>query len=254
MVTEAMVADANMANAMLVASYLVAMNIVSKGCFTEDHLLFLLLFFDAQTKTVFSLCWNRWTWNIKERKYFVKSLERGEVPNINTYMNNLPFDIYINTLGGVSSLAFLEEADLTIGMDHLLKKSVILIKAWLKYETEPTILKSSDGLLSTYALEVMILYIINRFSTEVSTPLQSPLAAAAVRAHLQLRFNPGISFFEKAGWNFEGGYVEVTQGFVDMIGGLKACVWEGFLCCYLRNEVTLLPVVACYGSEIIDAR
>lgn len=70
------------------------------------------------------------------------------------------------------TLLYLEQADLEIGMDHLLKKSIILIKAWLKYENMPTILNSSEGMLSTYALEVMILYIINWFSSEVATPLQ----------------------------------------------------------------------------------
>ncbi|PWA29948.1 potassium transport 2/3 [Artemisia annua] len=52
----------------------VAMNIVGKGISTQDHLLFLLLLFDAQTKNVFTLCWNRWSRNIKLRKLFCMML------------------------------------------------------------------------------------------------------------------------------------------------------------------------------------
>ena len=88
-------------------------------------------------------------------------------------INNVPFDISLNALGGVSSLAFLEEVDAKIGRNHLFKRSIILIKAWFKYVNETDILKSSEGMLSTYALNVMILYIINRFfHIEVKTPLQ----------------------------------------------------------------------------------
>ncbi|PWA87009.1 potassium transport 2/3 [Artemisia annua] len=50
---------------LLVGGNLVAMNIVGKGISTQDHLLFMLLLFDAQTKNVFTLCWNRWSRNIK---------------------------------------------------------------------------------------------------------------------------------------------------------------------------------------------
>ncbi|PWA78239.1 protein transport protein Sec61 subunit beta [Artemisia annua] len=51
----------------VVGGNLVAMNIVGKGISTQDHLLFLLLLFDAQTKNVFTLCWNRWSRNIKRK-------------------------------------------------------------------------------------------------------------------------------------------------------------------------------------------
>nr|GEX87919.1 histidine--tRNA ligase, cytoplasmic [Tanacetum cinerariifolium] len=86
--------------------------------------------------------------------------------------DELPCDISVNALGGVGSLAFMEEADDHIGRDHLLKKSIMLIKSWLVYENEIKILKSPEGLLSTYGLEVMILYIINKFHVEINSPIE----------------------------------------------------------------------------------
>nr|GEU32963.1 putative reverse transcriptase domain-containing protein [Tanacetum cinerariifolium] len=81
---------------------------------------------------------------IKYKIKLVKCQINGEVP----------FDMSVNALGGVGSLAFMEEADEHIARDYF-KKSLILIKAWLIYENEHKILGSSKSLLSTYALECL---------------------------------------------------------------------------------------------------
>ncbi|XVF81943.1 hypothetical protein PTKIN_Ptkin16aG0002900 [Pterospermum kingtungense] len=70
---------------------------------------------------------------------------------------------------GLSALCFLEKVDQIVGKDHLFKRSIILIKAWCYYESR--ILGAHYGLISTYALETMILHIINIFHSSLCGPL-----------------------------------------------------------------------------------
>jgi hypothetical protein len=44
------------------------------------------------------------------------------------YVNNIGVDITVNQLSSLSAIAFLEEADLCIGQNHLFKRSLLLIK------------------------------------------------------------------------------------------------------------------------------
>lgn len=46
-------------------------------------------------------------------------------------VNNISVDITVNQIGALLTLTFLEEADRLIGMDHLFKKSLLLIKVSL---------------------------------------------------------------------------------------------------------------------------
>ncbi|XP_048490119.1 uncharacterized protein LOC104898183 isoform X2 [Beta vulgaris subsp. vulgaris] len=61
------------------------------------------------------------------------------------------------------------EVDRLIGKDHLFKRSIILIKAWCYYESR--ILGAHHGLISTYALETLVLYIFHLFHSSLSGPL-----------------------------------------------------------------------------------
>ncbi|KAG8096073.1 hypothetical protein GUJ93_ZPchr0013g37017 [Zizania palustris] len=75
-----------------------------------------------------------------------------------------------NQTGGICALCFLELVDRKVGKDHLLKRSVILIKAWCYYESR--LLGAHHGLISTYALETLILYIFNLFHKSLHSPLE----------------------------------------------------------------------------------
>lgn len=61
------------------------------------------------------------------------------------------------------------QVDHYIGKDHLFKRSIILIKAWCYYESR--ILGAHHGLISTYALETLILYIFHIFHSSLDGPL-----------------------------------------------------------------------------------
>ncbi|XP_016667605.2 uncharacterized protein [Gossypium hirsutum] len=91
---------------------------------------------------------------------------RAQVKIVKCTVNDILVDISFNQTAGLSALCFLEKVDQLIGKDHLFKRSIVLIKAWCYYESR--ILGAHHGLISTYALETMILYIINVFHSSLS--------------------------------------------------------------------------------------
>lgn len=61
------------------------------------------------------------------------------------------------------------QVDHLVNKNHLFKLSVLLIKAWCHYECR--ILGAYHGLLATYALEALILFIIQLFGSSLNGPL-----------------------------------------------------------------------------------
>lgn len=66
--------------------------------------------------------------------------------------------------------SFVLQVDNLIRKEHLFKESIILIKAWSYYESR--ILGSQHGLLSTYGLEILIIYLFNIYSHTLAGPLE----------------------------------------------------------------------------------
>ncbi|KAK7300801.1 hypothetical protein RJT34_11652 [Clitoria ternatea] len=93
----------------------------------------------------------------------------AEVKLVKCIVQNIVVDISFNQLGGLSTLCFLEKVDRLVGKDHLFKRSIILIKAWCYYESR--ILGAHHGLISTYALETLVLYIFHQFHVSLDGPL-----------------------------------------------------------------------------------
>ncbi|KAK9749501.1 hypothetical protein RND81_02G130100 [Saponaria officinalis] len=102
---------------------------------------------------------------VKEVQYI-----QAEVKIIKCLVENIVVDISFNQLGGLCTLCFLEEVDNLINQDHLFKRSIILIKAWCYYESR--ILGAHHGLISTYALETLVLYIFHIFNNSLTGPLE----------------------------------------------------------------------------------
>lgn len=103
--------------------------------------------------------------HVKEVHYI-----QAEVKIIKCLVENIVVDISFNQLGGLCTLCFLEEVDHLIGQNHLFKRSIILVKAWCYYESR--ILGAHHGLISTYALETLVLYIFHVFNNSFSGPLE----------------------------------------------------------------------------------
>ncbi|CAL9246760.1 unnamed protein product, partial [Arabidopsis halleri] len=103
--------------------------------------------------------------------FVVKDVQliRAEVKLVKCLVQNIVVDISFNQIGGICTLCFLEKIDHLIGKDHLFKRSIILIKAWCYYESR--ILGAFHGLISTYALETLVLYIFHLFHSSLNGPL-----------------------------------------------------------------------------------
>lgn len=102
---------------------------------------------------------------VKEVQYI-----HAEVKLVKCLVGNIVVDISFNQLGGLCTLCFLEKVDRLIGKDHLFKRSIILVKAWCYYESR--ILGAHHGLISTYALETLVLYIFHLFHASLHGPLE----------------------------------------------------------------------------------
>ncbi|XP_074564711.1 uncharacterized protein LOC141821214 [Curcuma longa] len=102
---------------------------------------------------------------VKEVKYI-----QAEVKLIKCLVENIVVDISFNQVGGLCTLCFLEEMDKVIDQNHLFKRSIILIKAWCYYESR--ILGAHHGLISTYALETLVLYVFHVFNNSFVGPLE----------------------------------------------------------------------------------
>ncbi|KAL6575645.1 hypothetical protein OROHE_001022 [Orobanche hederae] len=103
--------------------------------------------------------------HVKEVQYI-----QAEVKIVKCLVENIVVDISFNQVGGLCTLCFLNEVDYLINQDHLFKRSVILIKAWCYYESR--ILGAHHGLISTYALETLVLYIFHVFNKSFHGPLE----------------------------------------------------------------------------------
>ncbi|KAJ3673135.1 hypothetical protein LUZ60_006509 [Juncus effusus] len=95
---------------------------------------------------------------------------QAEVKIIKCLVENIVVDISFNQVGGLCTLCFLEEVGRFISHSHLFKRSIILIKAWCYYESR--ILGAHHGLISTYALETLVLYIFHIYNNKFAGPLE----------------------------------------------------------------------------------
>ncbi|KAH9559723.1 hypothetical protein CY35_06G072000 [Sphagnum magellanicum] len=102
---------------------------------------------------------------VKEVQYI-----HAEVKIIKCLVENIVVDISFNQTGGLCTLCFLEEVDRCINRNHLFKRSVILVKAWCYYESR--ILGAHHALISTYALETLVLYVFHVFHSSLRGPLE----------------------------------------------------------------------------------
>ncbi|CAN4115754.1 unnamed protein product [Withania somnifera] len=107
----------------------------------------------------------------KAAEFVVKDVQliRAEVKLVKCIVQNIVVDISLNQIGGLCTLCFLEQVDRLIGKNHLFKRSIILIKTWCYYESR--ILGAHHGLISTYALETLVLYIFHFFHATLDGPL-----------------------------------------------------------------------------------
>ncbi|GBG92247.1 hypothetical protein CBR_g55016 [Chara braunii] len=130
----------------------------------------------------------------RDAEFLVEKVQyiQAEVKLVKCLVGSIVVDISYNQLGGLCTLCFLEEID-RMRTDHLFKRSIILVKAWCFYEAR--ILGAHHGLISTYALETLVLYIFQLYHSTLHGPLQ-----------VLLKF---LQFFSSFDWD---GYILSIHG------------------------------------------
>jgi len=101
----------------------------------------------------------------------------ADVKLVKARINNINVDISNGQIGALYSQALIEKLDSYIGKNHLLKRSIILIKAWSHYESgryaDGSILGAIDGRFSTWSLIVTILFIYNKYGAIIEHPFNA---------------------------------------------------------------------------------
>jgi hypothetical protein len=101
----------------------------------------------------------------------LKSVEFVSTREVHCVVNSTKVNITVNQTDAISAAAFLEEVDRCIGCNHIFKRSVILIKAWCNYESSsycrPSLLGSAASMLSSHALNVLVLVLFNHHSEDL---------------------------------------------------------------------------------------
>ncbi|DAZ92837.1 TPA: hypothetical protein N0F65_000517 [Lagenidium giganteum] len=119
------------------------------------------------------------------------SFINAEVRVIKCTVDNVSVDLTANRTGALGALVLLDTMDARVGKRHLLKKSLILVKAWCSHESglyaasggnnatppigsDPTsVLGASQGAFSTYALNTMVMALFNQYGNAITHPLQA---------------------------------------------------------------------------------
>jgi len=96
-------------------------------------------------------------------------IDQADVEIIKLNFRGMFIDISVRQVGGLCTLDFMSHLSQLFGKDELLKKSIILLKAWFTYES--SFLGSYAACLATYALYVLVVFIMNNHHAEVATPL-----------------------------------------------------------------------------------
>eukprot|EP00603_Paraphysomonas_imperforata_P008009 CAMPEP_0114422426 /NCGR_PEP_ID=MMETSP0103-20121206/5603_1 /TAXON_ID=37642 ORGANISM="Paraphysomonas imperforata, Strain PA2" /NCGR_SAMPLE_ID=MMETSP0103 /ASSEMBLY_ACC=CAM_ASM_000201 /LENGTH=1340 /DNA_ID=CAMNT_0001591009 /DNA_START=89 /DNA_END=4111 /DNA_ORIENTATION=+ len=117
---------------------------------------------------------------VDNAEFKIQSIEfiNARIKVVKCVINRMSLDITANQRNSLASATFLEEANRLIGHDNLYKRSIILVKVWClqesaKYNSQNvSISGSKEGMFSSYALSILVLYLFNLYPVELTTPLQ----------------------------------------------------------------------------------
>ena len=97
------------------------------------------------------------------------TLINAEVKLVKLEVGGLVVDVSVNSAGGLCAMLFLDAVDGFIGQNSLFKRSILLVKSWCFYESR--VLGAHHALLSTYAVETLVLFVFNHFGARLERPM-----------------------------------------------------------------------------------
>ena len=90
-------------------------------------------------------------------------VDQADVEIIKLSFMGMSIDISIGQHSGLCTLDLMNHLDKkVIGQDHLMKRSIMLLKSWMTYES--SLLGSQLACMATYALYTLVIYIFNNYS------------------------------------------------------------------------------------------
>lgn len=99
----------------------------------------------------------------------------AETKLVKCVINNIQVDVTDNKVNNVINSTFLMALNKSVGNGDLLTRSILLVKAWCRYDAvgfvQEPLLGSDKSRLTSYGLTTMVLYIFNRF--EIDHPLEA---------------------------------------------------------------------------------
>lgn len=106
----------------------------------------------------------------------VSFVNAGEVKEIRSIINGIRVDIATNQLPSILVETLIERVDEFVGQEHLFKRSLLLVKAWLSYQAAaPASLGETSFVdkLSTSAIVVILVYVFQHEGAFISSPFQT---------------------------------------------------------------------------------
>ncbi|KAI9910322.1 hypothetical protein PsorP6_010553 [Peronosclerospora sorghi] len=116
----------------------------------------------------------------------------ADVRVVKCTVDNISVDFTANRVGALGAVRLLDAMAVRVGRHHLFKKSLILIKAWCTHEstsfiqaasvengawapgnTPSSVMGASNGALSTYAVNTIVMALFNEYGDALRHPLQA---------------------------------------------------------------------------------
>lgn len=106
------------------------------------------------------------------------SFVNADIKLVRSCVNTFNVEISANQLQGTYGQALIMQLDEFVGKDHLLKRSILLIKAWCTYEANrftsgTDVAGAGEGRLSSWMVTVMVLSVFNAEGATISHPIQA---------------------------------------------------------------------------------
>ena len=99
----------------------------------------------------------------------------ADVRVVRCTVDAISVDVSVNSTGALAAAALIESADRWVGHNHLFKRALLLVKAWAELDSAElttggtSVVGSDKGLLSSYALSVLLLSAFNTAPAPITT-------------------------------------------------------------------------------------
>lgn len=107
------------------------------------------------------------------------SFVNAEVKVVKSQINGVSVDITSNRIAAMYAQALVELLDELVGKNHLLKRSLLLVKAWIINEAPRhsagggSIAGAQNGGMKSWCIAVMTIWIFNNFGTTIHSPIHA---------------------------------------------------------------------------------